>query len=106
MRTEDFERLYDEHAEPLLGFLVYRTGDRMLAGDLLADTFERVLRGRPSIRPAQGEREDLALRATGLAAAGAREAHRGGAGGDRVALRRRPHRPGDRKAKAREADDR
>lgn len=46
MRTEDFERLYDEHAEPLLGFLVYRTGDRALAEDLLADTFERVLRAR------------------------------------------------------------
>jgi RNA polymerase sigma-70 factor (ECF subfamily) len=44
MRDKDFERLYAEHAEPLLGFLVYRTGDRMLAEDLLADTFERVLR--------------------------------------------------------------
>ncbi len=46
MRAEDFERLYAEHAEPLLGFLVYRTGDRPLAEDLLADTFERVLRAR------------------------------------------------------------
>lgn len=46
MRTEDFERLYSEHAQPLLGFLVYRTGDRALAEDLLADTFERVLRTR------------------------------------------------------------
>jgi RNA polymerase sigma factor (sigma-70 family) len=46
MRTEDFERLYQDHAEPLLGFLVYRTGDRALAEDLLADTFERVLRAR------------------------------------------------------------
>jgi RNA polymerase sigma-70 factor, ECF subfamily len=46
MRTEEFERLYDEHAGPLLGFLVYRTGDRALAEDLLADTFERVLRAR------------------------------------------------------------
>ncbi|HTX30132.1 MAG TPA: sigma-70 family RNA polymerase sigma factor [Solirubrobacteraceae bacterium] len=46
MRTEDFERLYNEHAQPLLGFLVYRTGDRSLAEDLLADTFERVLRAR------------------------------------------------------------
>lgn len=46
MRNEDFERLYSEHARPLLGFLAYRTGDRALAEDLLADTFERVLRAR------------------------------------------------------------
>jgi len=46
MRTADFERLYNEHAGPLLGFLVYRTGDRALAEDLLADTFERVLTAR------------------------------------------------------------
>jgi RNA polymerase sigma-70 factor, ECF subfamily len=44
MRDQDFERLYAEHAAPLLSFLVYRTGDRTLAEDLLADTFERVLR--------------------------------------------------------------
>ncbi len=43
MRDADFERLYAEHAQPLLAFLVYRTGDRALAEDLLADTFERVL---------------------------------------------------------------
>ena len=48
MRERDFERLYAEHAEPLLAFLVYRTGDRMLSEDLLADTFERVLRARRS----------------------------------------------------------
>src|SRR5437588_3718434 len=46
MRNEDFERLYAQHAKPLLAFLVYRTGDRALAEDLLADTFERVLRSR------------------------------------------------------------
>lgn len=46
MRNEDFERLYAQHAQPLLAFLVYRTGDRMLAEDLLADTFERVLTAR------------------------------------------------------------
>ncbi len=43
MRDADFERLYAEHAQPLLAFLVYRTGDRALSEDLLADTFERVL---------------------------------------------------------------
>src|SRR5689334_6201487 len=43
MRPADFERLYAEHAENLLAFLVYKTGDRPLAEDLLTDTFERVL---------------------------------------------------------------
>lgn len=36
--------MYAEHAEALLRFLIFRTGDRVLAEDLLADTFERVLR--------------------------------------------------------------
>src|SRR5687767_430486 len=51
MRDEDFERLYGEHAEPLFGFLVYRTGDRAVAEDVLADTFERVLRARRPFDP-------------------------------------------------------
>ncbi len=46
MRGEDFDRLYAEHAGSLFSFLAYRTGDRALAEDLLADTFERALRGR------------------------------------------------------------
>ena len=46
MREEDFDRLYSEHGQALFGFLVYRTGDRVLAEDLVADTFERVLRAR------------------------------------------------------------
>ena len=46
MRREAFERLYAEHAEGLLGFLIYRTADRPLAEDLLADAFERAIRGR------------------------------------------------------------
>jgi RNA polymerase sigma factor (sigma-70 family) len=46
MREDDFERLYAQHARPLFGFLVYRTGDRPLAEDLLADTFERAFRSR------------------------------------------------------------
>lgn len=43
---DDFDRAYEEHAQPLLRFLVYRTGDRALAEDLVADTFERVLKAR------------------------------------------------------------
>jgi RNA polymerase sigma factor (sigma-70 family) len=46
VRDDDFERLYAAHAEALLGFLVYRTGDRALAEDVVADTFERMLRTR------------------------------------------------------------
>jgi RNA polymerase sigma-70 factor, ECF subfamily len=51
MRVEDFEQLYAEHAQPLFGFLAYRTGDRALAEDLLADTFERALRARGRYDP-------------------------------------------------------
>ncbi len=46
MRDEAFERLYAEHAQALYAFLSHRTGDRVLAEDLLADTFERALRAR------------------------------------------------------------
>jgi RNA polymerase sigma-70 factor (ECF subfamily) len=54
MRAQDFERLYAQHAGPLLGFLVYRTGDVTVAEDLLADTFERVLRSRRPFDPRKG----------------------------------------------------
>lgn len=46
MKDTEFTRLYSEHASGLYSFLSYRTGDRVLAEDLLADTFERVLRAR------------------------------------------------------------
>jgi RNA polymerase sigma-70 factor, ECF subfamily len=46
MRDEDFERLYAAEAAGLFSFLAYRTGDRALAEDLLADAFERALRAR------------------------------------------------------------
>jgi RNA polymerase sigma-70 factor (ECF subfamily) len=51
MDRERFERLYEEHAQPLFGFLVYRTGDRALSEDVLADAFERVLRARRRYDP-------------------------------------------------------
>src|SRR3954470_9856989 len=44
MERKEFERLYEEHAQPLFAFLVYRTRDAALAEDILADTFVRVLR--------------------------------------------------------------
>ena len=46
MRDDEFERLYTEEAAGLFSFLAYRTGDRALAEDLLADAFERALRGK------------------------------------------------------------
>src|SRR5204863_128859 len=54
MRADRFERLFAEYEGPLLGFLVYRTGDRALAEDLLADTFERVLTARRPFDPRKG----------------------------------------------------
>jgi len=46
MRDEDFHRLFNEEAQGLFAFLAYRTGDRSLAEDLMADAFERALRSR------------------------------------------------------------
>src|ERR687886_595066 len=46
MREADFERLYAEHAQRLFAFLAYRTGDHVLAEDVMADAFERALRAR------------------------------------------------------------
>ncbi len=46
IRDGDFERLYEEHAQSVFRFLSYRTGDPTLSEDLLADTFEKVLRAR------------------------------------------------------------
>jgi RNA polymerase sigma-70 factor (ECF subfamily) len=51
VRGEEFERLYSAHAGPLLAFLAYRTGDRARAEDVVADTFERVLRTRVRFDP-------------------------------------------------------
>jgi RNA polymerase sigma factor (sigma-70 family) len=49
--VRDFERCYAEHAQPLLRFVIFRTGDRGLAEDIVADTFERVLRSRGRFDP-------------------------------------------------------
>ena len=46
MKDDEFERLYTDEAQGLFAFLAYRTGDRALAEDLLADAFERALRGQ------------------------------------------------------------
>lgn len=40
-----------DHADAVLGFLTYRTGDRDLAEDLLSDTFERAIKARHRFDP-------------------------------------------------------
>ena len=54
--AELFDRLYTEHAAGLLAFLTYQTGDRTLAEDIVADTFERVLSARSGWRGQSGEK--------------------------------------------------
>jgi RNA polymerase sigma-70 factor (ECF subfamily) len=51
MVIEEFEKLYEEHAAALLAFLEYRTGNVELAKDVVADTFERVLKTRVRFDP-------------------------------------------------------
>ncbi len=46
MCPDVFERVYAAHAEQLVKFLLYRTGDRALAEDLAGDTFERPMTAR------------------------------------------------------------
>jgi RNA polymerase sigma-70 factor (ECF subfamily) len=46
LKDDEFERLYSAEAQGLFAFLAYRTGDRALAEDLLADAFERALRAK------------------------------------------------------------
>lgn len=51
MRDSDFERLYEDHAQALFGFLAYRTGDRALAEDVMSEAFERALKARKRYDP-------------------------------------------------------
>ncbi len=46
MKDDEFVLLYSDEAQGLFAFLADRTGDRVLAEDLLADAFERALRAR------------------------------------------------------------
>jgi RNA polymerase sigma-70 factor (ECF subfamily) len=54
MHERDVARMYADHAQEVFSFLAYRTGDRALAEDLLADTFERVLTARRGHDPRRG----------------------------------------------------
>jgi RNA polymerase sigma-70 factor (ECF subfamily) len=55
LKDDEFERLYSDEAQGLFAFLSYRTGDRALAEDLLADAFERALRGSFNPRKASAK---------------------------------------------------
>jgi RNA polymerase sigma-70 factor, ECF subfamily len=50
----EFERMYVEHRDRLFAFLVYRTGDRTIAEDLLGDVFERAFRAHARFDPRRG----------------------------------------------------
>jgi RNA polymerase sigma-70 factor (ECF subfamily) len=54
VRHEVFEQLYEENAQPLLNFVLYRTGDRALAEDIVADTFLRALTSRRPVDSRRG----------------------------------------------------
>lgn len=58
MHGGDFERLFNEHANALFAFFVYRTQDRALAEDLVGETFERVLRSRRRFDPRKGSEKN------------------------------------------------
>ena len=92
MKDSEFERLYAAEAQGLFAFLAYRTGDRALAEDLLADAFERALRSRVKYDRRRGS-EKTWLYAIALnllrdharrAAAEGRAYERVGVGGDGV----------------------
>lgn len=51
MRDSEFERLYEDHAQALFGFLAYRTGDRGLAEEVMSEAFERALKARKRYDP-------------------------------------------------------
>jgi RNA polymerase sigma factor (sigma-70 family) len=92
MRDADFERLYEREAQSLFGFLAYRTGDRALAEDLLADTFERALRARARFDRRRGsERTWLYAIALNLLRDHARRSAAEGRAVERVAGAAGPH---------------
>jgi RNA polymerase sigma-70 factor (ECF subfamily) len=78
----------------LLGFLVYRTGDRALAEDILADTFEKVLRSR-RFDPRRGSDKTWLYT---IALNTLRDHHRRSAAGQRALARVRADASGDRGA--------
>lgn len=58
MSRSEFEALYDRCAQPLLGFMMRRTGEPQAARDLWAETFAQAFAGRRSFRGATPERAE------------------------------------------------
>src|SRR4051794_8904537 len=54
VRDQDIERLFAEHAQALYAFVVYRTGDRSVAEEVVGDTFERLVATRRRFDPRKG----------------------------------------------------
>ena len=52
--TASFAQVAEEHLREIYGYLVYMTGDRTVAEDLTAETFERALRAWSRYDPARG----------------------------------------------------
>ena len=60
MREADFNRLFDEYAEPLFAYVLYRTGDRAMSEDIVSGAFERAYQSRRRFdRTKGGERSWL-----------------------------------------------
>ena len=55
MRRDQLDSTYRTHAPALYRFFAYRTGDPVLAEDLLADVFERALRAPNGFDPHRGD---------------------------------------------------
>lgn len=49
--ADDFADLYSAHIDAIFNYALFRVGDRALAEDLAADTFERAWRARHRYRP-------------------------------------------------------
>jgi RNA polymerase sigma-70 factor (ECF subfamily) len=54
VRADRLDALFNDHAQELFGFLVYRTGNESLAEEVLADTFERAVRSHRHFNPLRG----------------------------------------------------
>jgi RNA polymerase sigma-70 factor (ECF subfamily) len=87
VRPDQFDRLYEKHARRIYSLLAYRTGDRALAEDLLADTFERAIRSRRSFDPARGAEKWLYTIALNLLRDHARREAAAGRAMERAELR-------------------
>jgi len=57
VRDQDVERLFAEHSQRLYAFVAYRIGDRVVAEEIVGDTFERVVRTRRRFDRSKGSEQ-------------------------------------------------